>query len=123
MNLFPSAHVTVDLDKENAIQLSYSRRVRRPVYNDLSPYATFSDSRNFFSGNPDLDPEFSNVYEIGHIKYFDKGSFTSSLYYRDTKGKIERIRRVDAEGNSTTRPDNLLSEKAYGAEFTSGYTP
>ena len=82
---------------------------------------TFSDSRNFFSGNPDLNPEFSNVFEIGHIKYFDKGSFTSSVYYRGTKGKIDRIRRVDAEGNSSTRPENLLSEKAFGTEFTSGY--
>jgi len=78
-NLFPSAHFTVDLAKQNAIQLSYSRRVRRPVYDDLSPYMTFTDSRNFFSGNPDLNPEFSNVFEIGHIKYFDKGSLSSSV--------------------------------------------
>jgi ferric enterobactin receptor len=123
MNFFPSAHFTVDLAKENAIQLSYSRRVRRPVYNDLSPYMTFSDSRNFFSGNPDLDPEFSNVFEIGHIKSFDKGSITSSIYYRSTKGKIERIRMVNADGNSSTRPENLLYEKAFGTEFTSGYSP
>lgn len=123
MNLFPSAHFTVDVAKQNAIQLSYSRRVRRPVYDDLSPYMTFSDSRNFFSGNPDLNPEFSNVFEIGHIKYFDKGSFSSSVYYRDTKGKIDRIRRVNDEGNSTTRPENLLSERAFGTEFTSGYSP
>ena len=121
-NLFPSAHFTFDLPKENALQVSYSRRVRRPFYNDLSPFMTYSDSRNFFSGNPDLDPEFSNVGEIGHIKYFDKGSISSGLYYRSTKGKIERIRRVDNEGNSTTRPENLLSEKAWGAEFTGAWT-
>ncbi|MDX1943170.1 MAG: TonB-dependent receptor, partial [Saprospiraceae bacterium] len=69
-NLFPSVHFTYDLLHENAVQISYSRRVRRPVYNELSPYVTFSDNRNFFSGNPDLDPEFSNVFELGHIKYF-----------------------------------------------------
>lgn len=123
MNLFPSAHFTVDLAKENAVQLSYSRRVRRPVYNDLSPFMTFSDSRNFFSGNPDLNPEFSNVFEMGHIKYFDKGSFSSAIYYRSTKGKIDRIRSVNAQGNSSTRPENLSSEKAFGTEFTSGYSP
>ena len=91
-NLFPSAHFTVNLPKENALQVSYGRRVRRPFYNDLSPFMTFSDSRNFFSGNPDLNPEFSNVYEVGHIKYFEKGTVTSSVYFRDTDGKIERIR-------------------------------
>lgn len=123
VNLFPSAHLTFNLAKENAIQASYSRRVRRPFYNDLSPFATYSDSRNFFSGNPDLEPEFSNLIELGHIKFFDKGSFTSSIYYRSTTGKIDRIRSVDGKGNSVTLPQNLLSEKAFGTEFTSGYSP
>lgn len=123
LNFFPSAHFTVDLPKDNALQLSYSRRVRRPFYNDLSPFMTFADSRNFFSGNPDLNPEFSNVYEAGHLKHFEKGSLSSAIYYRSTTGKIERIRTVDAQGNSSTLPQNLLSEKAYGIEFTSDYTP
>ena len=47
-NLFPSVHFTYDLPKSNALQLSYSKRVRRPFYNDLSPFSTFTDSRNFF---------------------------------------------------------------------------
>lgn len=122
-NLFPSAHFTYNINQENAFQLSYSRRVRRPTYNDLSPYVTFSDQRNFFSGNPDLNPEFTNSFDLGHIKYFEKGSFTSSLYYRHTNGKVLRIRRVDAEGFSNTRPENLATEDAFGAEFTSTYTP
>ena len=121
-NLFPSAHLTYDLPKENAIQVSYSRRVRRPFYNDLSPFMTFSDSRNYFSGNPDLNPEFSNVYELGHIKYFEKGSLSSSVYYRDTEDKIDRIRTVDETGHSVTLPQNLLSEKAVGVEFSSTYS-
>jgi ferric enterobactin receptor len=123
VNLFPSAHLTLELESENAMQLSYSRRVRRPFYNDLSPFMTYSDSRNYFSGNPDLEPEFSDVIELAHIKTFDKGSFTSSLYYRDTKGKITSIRLVDENGNSITQPENLVGEKALGAEFTAGYTP
>jgi ferric enterobactin receptor len=122
-NLFPSAHVTMELPDEHALQLSYSRRVRRPFYNDLSPFMTFSDSRNFSSGNPDLDPEFSDVMELGHIKYFGKGSLTSAVYYRDTKGKIDRIRTVDEQGNSITLPQNLRGEKALGVEFTSNYSP
>ena len=122
VNLFPSAHVTWNLPNQNALQASYSRRVRRPFYNDLSPFMTLVDNRNFFSGNPDLDPEFSNVFEVGHIKYFEKGSFTSAVYHRSTRGKIERIRTVDDEGFSTTLPENLRSEEATGAEFTSEFS-
>jgi outer membrane receptor protein involved in Fe transport len=123
VNFFPSAHFTYQVTDNNALQLSYSRRVRRPFYNDLSPYMTYSDSRNFYSGNPDLNPEFSNVGEVAYIMNFSKGSLFSGLYYRNTKGKIDRIRRVDDEGKSTTLPENLNRENAWGAEFTGAWTP
>lgn len=117
-NLFPSVHVTFSLPQENSVQLSYSRRVRRPFYNDLSPFMTFSDSRNYFSGNPDLNPEFSNVMEVGHMKYFENGSLSSSLYSRSTNDKIDQIRIVNESGNAVSMPRNLLSEKAWGLEVS-----
>ncbi|WP_460958700.1 TonB-dependent receptor [Spirosoma litoris] len=120
-NLFPSVHATYDLPNQHALQISYSRRVRRPQYNDLSPFMTFSDSRNFFSGNPNLNPEFTDAFEVGHIKYVEKGSISSSVYYRYTTGKIIRIRRVNDQGFSTTRPENLATEHSYGAEFAGSY--
>ena len=120
-NLFPSAHLTYNITQENAFQLSYSRRVRRPVYNDLSPYVTLSDSRNFFSGNPDLNPEYTNAFELGHIKYFDKGTLFTTAYYRSTNDKIERLRSVDDEGNSRTLPFNLNGENSFGVEISSDY--
>lgn len=120
-NLFPSAHLTYNVTEENAFQLSYSKRVRRPVYNDLSPYVTFSDQRNFFSGNPDLDPEFTDAFELGHIKYFEKATVFSTVYFRNTVEKIERIRQVQDDGFSVTAPVNLTGEKSYGVEFSGDY--
>ncbi len=122
-NLFPSAHLTLELPNNHAIQASYSRRIRRPRYDDLTPFVTYTDERNYFSGNPDLQPEFSDVYEIGHIRTFDKGSFTSSIYYRNTTGRFERIRMLDERGFAQTFPQNLKSENAVGVEFTCGYSP
>lgn len=122
-DVFPSAHVTYDLPKGNALQLSYSRRIRRPQYNDLSPFMTYSDNRNYWSGNPDLNPEYTHAFEIGHIRYLSKASFSSSLYYRNTKGKIMSVRRVDSSGNSVTLPENLATENSFGAELTGSYSP
>ena len=121
VNLFPSAHLTYNFTKENGLQLSYSKRVRRPFYNDLSPFVTFSDARNFFSGNPDLEPEFTDAFELGHIKYFEKGTLFSTVFFRNTVDKIERIRTVDNEGNATTLPQNLTGEQSFGLEFTTDY--
>ncbi len=122
-NLIPTAHFTYDLPNENALQLSYSRRIRRPRYWDLSPFSTFTDNRNFFSGNPDLDPELTHSFEIGHIKYLESSSISSSIYYRHTDGEFERIRTLGEDGITYTRPENLATEDAFGAEVTATYTP
>jgi outer membrane receptor protein involved in Fe transport len=120
-NLFPSAHFTYTITPDNSFQLSYSRRVRRPTYNDLSPFVTLSDNRNFFSGNPNLNPEFTNSFDLGHLKYFDKGSISSSVYYRQTFGKIDRFRTVDTLGFSRTLPANLADQQSMGIEMASSW--
>ena len=58
---------------EKSFQLGYSRRVRRPTYNELSPFVTYSDNRNYFSGNPDLNPEFTDSYDFGGLRYLESG--------------------------------------------------
>lgn len=122
-NPFPSVNLSYELNEDNTLQLSYSRRITRPGYNDLTPFITFFDNRNFFSGNPDLDPEYTDSFEAGHVKYFEKASVSSALYYRYTDEKIFRIRDVDENGFSTTQPYNLVDENAYGAEFITTYQP
>lgn len=122
-NLFPSAFFTYDLPAENAVQLSYSRRLNRPRFWDLNPFFSFSDARNFRSGNPNLDPEFTHSLELGHIKYWENASLTSAIYYRHTDGVIERIRTVDDQGNSISQPQNLATQDSYGLEFTFSASP
>ncbi|MDX1476822.1 MAG: outer membrane beta-barrel family protein [Saprospiraceae bacterium] len=117
-NLFPSVHFGYELAGENTLQLSYSRRVQRPRFWYLNPFFTFSDSRNFWGGNPNLDPEFTNSMEIGHVKYWDNASLSSSIYYRHSTGVIQRIRTIDDEGITRTMPQNLATRDAFGFEFT-----
>lgn len=122
-NLFPSVHFGFDLPKENSIQLSYSRRLSRPRFWDLNPFFSFSDARNFRSGNPNLNPEYTDAIEIGHLKYWDNGTLSSSIYYRHTEGIIENIQTIDENGNTVSQPQNLATEDAFGTEFTFSYTP
>ncbi|MFP5471105.1 MAG: TonB-dependent receptor domain-containing protein [Bacteroidia bacterium] len=117
INLFPSVHLSKELQKENSLQLSYSRRISRPSLWNLLPFFTFSDSRRFFSGNPNLNPEFTNAFEAGHLKYWEKASLLSSVYYRRGTGVIERITTVDEEGFTRIFPINLAVKNSFGVEF------
>ncbi len=122
-NLFPSVFLGYDLPNDNAVQVSYSRRINRPRFWYLNPFFSFSDARNFRGGNPNLDPEFTDSYEITHIKYWDKATLTSSFYYRQTDGVIDRIRRVNDDGTTISRPENLLTENSFGADLTFNISP
>jgi ferric enterobactin receptor len=120
-NLFPSTHVTWMLNTKNSLQASYSKRIKRPVYNDLSPFMTVSDSRNFMSGNPNLNPEYSDVYDIGFLKDFKNATLSSSFFFRTSQAHIFAIRRVNPDGFATSMPENLKSEKAYGLDMTANW--
>ena len=127
-NLFPSIFLSYDLPKENAVQVSYSRRLRRPRFWYLNPFSSFSNPLSIRAGNPDLDPEFSNSFELNYIKYWDKWSLSSSIYYRDTRGVIQRISRLDTSYVSfgqpdtiirnITRPENLARSQNFGLELS-----
>jgi outer membrane receptor protein involved in Fe transport len=123
-NLFPSAFLNYSITETDGFQFSYSKRVRRPRFWFLNPFFSFTDARNFFGGNPNLDPEFSDNFELGYIKYWDKVSLTSSIYYRHVTGVTERIRRLNDDGLTfTTTPENLSTENNYGFEFVGSYNP
>lgn len=122
-SLFPSAHVGYEFSDDNSLQISYSRRINRPRFWDLNPFFSYSDARNFRSGNPNLNPEFTNAIELGHLKYWDNASLSSSIYYRHTTGVIERIQTIDSLGNTISQPQNLAEQDAFGAEFTFSLSP
>jgi outer membrane receptor protein involved in Fe transport len=117
LNLFPSMHLSREMKENNSLQFSISRRLSRPSMWNLLPFFTFSDSRVVFSGNPDLDPEFTYSFETGHLKNWDKGSLLSSVYYRRGTGVIQRITFVDEEGFTRVFPINLAVQNSYGVEF------
>jgi outer membrane receptor protein involved in Fe transport len=122
-NLFPSASLSYALDEKNTLQLSYSYRINRPNFRNLTPFADFSDPRVYFVGNPNLNPEFTHSMEAGHLLEWEKGSLLSGVYYRYKTGVVERIRTIDtATGISNIIPVNLATQKELGIEMTFAVT-
>ncbi len=117
-NLFPSVNLSYKLQEEDQLQLSFSRRISRPRFWHLLPSFSLNDSRNFRSGNPNLNPVFTNSYELGYLKYWNTGSLLSSVYYRRSNGVTERILTVQDDGTTLQLPVNLSKRDAYGIEFS-----
>ncbi len=121
LDLFPSSHISYLLKGENALQMSYSRRLKRPQHWWLLPFYGVSDSRNNFYGNPNLNPEYTDAFELGYLNYFKKGSLLSSVYYRYSTGVMERILVSDGTGTTKRMPANIGFRNAYGIEFSGSY--
>lgn len=120
-NVFPSLNLGYEITKNKTLQLSYSKRINRPNFRELLPFSNFSDTRNFFQGNPNLNPEYTHAFETGYLVTWDKGSVLSSAYYRHRKGDIQRVVQVDADGTTRLFPVNLGSTNSYGLEVNFSY--
>jgi outer membrane receptor protein involved in Fe transport len=122
-NLFPSTSLSYELDEKNTLQLSYSYRINRPDFRNLTPFADFSDPRVYFTGNPNLNPEYTHSVEAGHLVDWGKGSVMAGVYYRYKKGVIERIRILDTlTGITNIVPVNLSTRRDLGVEFNLSFS-
>lgn len=121
-DLFPSVNLGYEIRKNKTLQLSYSKRINRPHFRELLPFSNFTDSRNFFQGNPNLNPEYTHSFEAGYLVNWQSGSILSSAYYRYRLGDIQRIVALGDDGGTRTFPVNAGSTDAYGLEFNFSYT-
>ena len=74
-------------------------------------------------GNPELEPELVNVFELGYMKYLEKFSVNASVYYRDINDQIRRFLDTDSTGVSIVTNRNFNGSALLGGELTLGYTP
>lgn len=117
LKLFPSVFVKYNLESKQEVQLSYSRRINRPDSRQLNPFTDYSDSLSIRRGNPYLQPELINSYELSYAKTWEGGSFTSSIYHRHTDDLISRYRSVDtASGIAILTSVNFSSSDNTGFE-------
>ncbi len=115
-DFFPTAHGSYELPAEQEVMASYTRRIRRPRGWDLEPFLTWMDAYNVRIGNPGLESEYVNSYELGYQKHFGRNFLSLETYYRMTTNKIERVRSVYDENIFLHSVENVGTDYAYGAE-------
>ena len=129
LGLFPTVNVIYELSENENVSLGYNRRINRPRGWFINPFPSRSSRTNIFQGNPDLDPAFSNAFDLGYLKRWSSLTLTSSVYYQRETGSFQRIQ----EPTGITTPDgieiirtipiNLSTNQRYGAEAGILYNP
>ena len=89
--LFPSLFLSYALPHDNEVQINYTRRIRRPWGGQLNSFLNTSDPTNYSYGNEELEPQYSNAFELNYLKSFTWHMISVSAYVRTTDNQMNRI--------------------------------
>lgn len=115
--LFPSLFLSYALPYDNEIQINYTRRIRRPWGGQLNSFQNISNPTNISYGNPDLQPEYSNAFELNYIKSWADHMISVSGYLRTSDDVMNRVSYITDQGVMYTTWDNVTKRINSGAEL------
>lgn len=119
LDFFPSAGVTYQVNPKNSLQLTYSRRIDRPSYQDLNPFENKLDELTFEKGNPFLRPQYTNNFQLNHSYNY---RFNTSLSYSRTTDLMTRITDTSGVNASFITWLNLAEQNHYSVNFSAPLT-
>lgn len=97
---FPNLRLAYKVDDRNKFSAFYSRRVDRPNEVDIRIFPKYDDAEIIKVGNPGLQPQFTNAFEVGYKSTWKRGYLYAAAYHRLGNGTITRI--------SVTQPGSNL---------------
>ncbi|WP_370645266.1 TonB-dependent receptor domain-containing protein [Halorhodospira sp. 9628] len=101
----------LDIGDVTTVYASYGTAFKAPTFNDL-----YWPESQWQAGNPDLDPEESETYEVGLQQWFDHAYWAISLFHTDIDDQIDWDTAAQP-----MRPENVAEVRLRGAELEAGY--
>lgn len=113
---FPTIYLSHSFNDTLSMNLSYSRRITRPTFNNLAPFVILFDPNTFISGNASLQPAISNAVRYS-VNY---KSAVFSLEYTNEDSSIANFQeRLDEEtGRLIFEASNLDYTRTFGASLS-----
>ncbi len=107
LDFFPSAALTWNAHKKHAFNLTFSRRIDRPTYQDLNPFENKLDELTYEKGNAFLRPQYTNSVELTHTFL---GMINTTVGYSHVKDYATQV--TDTTGNATyVQQQNLATQR------------
>ena len=117
---FPSASIGYEIGERSSIYSSYKRSITRPNFRNLNPFRFFLNDNTIVTGNPALQPIFTNHFIIGT----SIGDHIFEFYYLKRKNNITELPIQDNDSNIVTyTPINFNSTDELGFDYTVSVSP
>jgi vitamin B12 transporter len=102
------------LDRSHRVRVSYGTAFRAPTFNNL--YWPAGPKLSDYRGNPDLNPEESESYELGASGNYQRWFWDIAVYQMDIEDLIS-----SGKVNGASSSININEARIRGAEFGAGY--
>ncbi|AKP53039.1 TonB-dependent receptor domain-containing protein [Cyclobacterium amurskyense] len=110
----PNMNFGRKLANGNMLKAAYNRRIQRPSLNYLNPNIEAANPQQITQGNPLLDPEMTDNYELSYSTFIKGTSLNFTSYLRNTTGSIQPVRTIQDDDVIFTTYENIGNERAYG---------
>ena len=118
-DFFPSAALTFNHSMKHIFNLTYSRRIDRPNYQDLNPFENKLDELTFQKGNAFLRPQYTNSIELTHtFKY----KFNTTLSYSHITDYKAQVIDTAQKNKSFITQKNLATQDITNINFSLPFT-
>ena len=128
--LFPTVNLGLEINDTESVTLGYSRRLRRPRHWFLNPFESRTSETYIRKGNVNLNPTYTNSFDLGYLKRWNKFTLNTSLYYQHSINNFEMVQTEELRLVNAIEtiviirtPVNLSAQDRFGYEFTANYNP
>ncbi|AFM03753.1 outer membrane receptor protein [Bernardetia litoralis DSM 6794] len=115
LNLFPSGGLTYNANKENSFGLIYSRRIERPSYQNLNPFAQQLDELTSRKGNAFLQPQYIDNIKFSHTYKYSLNTSISYSYINDFFGQVTS---AQDERKSVIQTQNIATQQTWSLNIS-----
>lgn len=120
-DLFPTVFVGYVPSAKWRLNLSYTRRIQRPNYDQLNPFQNYVDAFTSNMGNPELKPCYSNNIYLSAGFGQHLSAYANCMFMNDV---IVRVPKFDATtGQQTMLWDNFGRQTLLGGGLTLSELP
>lgn len=116
LDFFPSAALTYVVDKKNTLNLTYSRRIDRPSYQDLNPFENKLDELTYEKGNAFLKPQYTDNIELSHLWM---GIITTTAGYSHVKDYRAQFLDTTNKNATFVQQRNLATQQIFSLNISS----
>lgn len=114
-DLFPSAAISYNQSMNHIFNLTYSRRIDRPNYQELNPFENKLDELTYQKGNAFLRPQYTNTVAFSHtFKY----RYTTSLSYSHINDFKAQVIDTTEKSRSFMTQKNLAKQDIININFS-----